>query len=263
MRFAFGENWRAFALQALNSERVEQGRRDFLELLKGIELKGRSFLDIGFGQGLALFYATEAGAQVFGVDIDPVNEDALEHTRRFFPRCSKPDTRTASILDAKLVENLRQRGGFDIVYSWGALHHTGNMWMALDHSLALVRPEGYFVVALYNKHWTSRLWWFERRFFNSSPPWARRVIVTALYPVIYLAKWCVTGKNPMKKDRGMDFFYDVIDWLGGYPYEYASAQRVTDYMAARGWVRQRLCAARVPTGCNEYVFRRGSQETPG
>ena len=85
-------------------------------------------------------------------------------------------------------------------------------------------------------------------------------MVGVLYPVIWMAKFIVAG-YPKKKSRGMDFYYDVIDWIGGYPYEYASIEEVDEIMSALGFKKVKLIPANVPTGCNEFVFRRNTLNT--
>jgi len=71
------------------------------------------------------------------------------------------------------------------------------------------------------------------------------------------AKWIVTGKPPWaKKRRGMSFYYDVIDWLGGFPYEYADKEELISWIKAKGFRLKKYVAAPVPTGCDEYVFKR-------
>jgi 2-polyprenyl-6-hydroxyphenyl methylase/3-demethylubiquinone-9 3-methyltransferase len=146
--------------------------------------------------------------------------------------------------------------GFDIVHSWGVLHHTGNMAAAVRQAAGLVAPGGYLILAIYNRHWSNPLWWLIKRTYVSSPSWLRRVHVGILYPVIYAAKWAVTKRRPQRQERGMDFYYDVIDWVGGYPYEYASEDEVVSMVGELGFVRVRARPANVPTGCNEFVFRR-------
>ena len=81
-------------------------------------------------------------------------------------------------------------------------------------------------------------------------------MVTAFYPIIWLAKLLVTKGNPKKQPRGMDFFYNVIDWIGGYPYEYSSIQRVNRFMSNIRFSNIKTIPAQVPTGCNEFVFNR-------
>ena len=75
-----------------------------------------------------------------------------------------------------------------------------------------------------------------------------------LTPVIFLAKLLVTRQNPFEKERGMDFWFDVIDWIGGYPYEYAEPADIQSFVQSLGFQELRFKAAQVPTGCNEFVF---------
>jgi len=256
MRFGFGKNWQSFSETALTQERITQARQAFRGLFAGIELHGRSFLDIGFGQGLSLVCAAEMGAEVLGIDIDPDNLDALQATARAMQSAQAPNTRIASILDRSFVTEYRAKGGFDVVHSWGVLHHTGDMAQAFDHACSLVADGGYLVCSIYNRHWSSGPWKAVKYAYNKSPAVLQRLLISVLYPVIFVAKWLVTGKNPKHKDRGMDFYHDVVDWVGGYPYEYASIQEIKDLVCPKGFECLRVQPARVPTGCNEFVFRK-------
>lgn len=256
MRFKFGENWLAYSQVALTEERVEQGRRDFARLFSSVPLADRSFLDIGFGQGLALCYASEAGAQAIGLDVDTDNLQALNNTRRWFDLSQEPKVVIASILDEKTVAELKSAGPFDVVHSWGVLHHTGDMQRAFANALQLVAEGGYFVVAIYRRHWSSPAWKFIKWLYNLAPRFSKRIIIWVAYRVIYAAKFLVTGKNPKRKQRGMNFYYDVVDWVGGYPYEYASEEEVIDLVTSKGLKLVELFPAAVPTGCNEFVFKK-------
>lgn len=256
MRFGFGKNWQSYSRTALTQERMDQARQAFRSLFSGIELQGRSFLDIGFGQGLSLVCAMEMGAKVLGVDIDPDNLEALKSTAREMRSGQVPPTRIASILDPVFVKENQAKGGFDVVHSWGVLHHTGDMAQAFDNTCSLVADGGYLVCSIYNRHWSSPVWKAIKYLYNRSPGLLRRLFIAVFYPVIYLAKWLVTGRNPRQKDRGMDFYHDVIDWVGGYPYEYASIQEIQDLVCPKGFECLRVQPARVPTGCNELVFRK-------
>ena len=258
MRFGFGKNWQSYSSTALTQERIDQARQAFRGLFEGIDLRGRSFLDIGFGQGLSLVCAAERGAEVLGLDIDPDNLAALDATARSMG-CSVPRTRIGSILDPALVQEYRAQGGFDVVHSWGVLHHTGHMAQAFDNACSLVRDHGYLVCSIYNRHWSSLPWKAIKYLYNKSPHLAQRLFIGIFYLVIYLAKWLVTGKDPKAKDRGMDFYHDVVDWVGGYPYEYASIQEIQDLVCPKGFECLRVQLARVPTGCNEFVFRKMSK----
>jgi 2-polyprenyl-6-hydroxyphenyl methylase/3-demethylubiquinone-9 3-methyltransferase len=130
------------------------------------------------------------------------------------------------------------------------------MAKAIAHAASLVSPGGHFVLAIYNSHWSSQAWLAIKWSYVRSPRWLQRLFVAALFPIIYMAKWIVTGENPKKQERGMDFFYDVVDWVGGYPYEYASIDQMRGLVEALGFETVKVCPSRVPTGCNEFVFRR-------
>lgn len=259
MQFDFGKNWDEFSSHALNGARVAEAKEYFELLFDGIELKGKSFLDIGFGQGLSLLIATEMKANTTGVDINPTCADVLKKNAGFYPDIDIESIKviTGSILDPKIMEELKPgSGGFDIVHSWGVLHHTGNMKKAIINAASLVNPQGYFVIAIYNTHWTSPVWRLIKWVFNKSPRWLQKTMIGIFYPVIWLAKLIVTRKNPLNQERGMDFFYDIIDWLGGYPYEYATVKEINKFLDELKFRNIKTIPAEVPTGCNQFVFRR-------
>lgn len=263
MQFDFGKNWADFSEKALTAERVAQARQAFFALLEPVGgVAGKSFIDIGFGQGLGLLTAAAAGARAFGVDINPKCGEVLARNRRFFPEIGESSIPIliGSVLDESVVAGARAgspgRAGYDIVHSWGVLHHTGNMRQAVVNAAGLVKPGGYFVVALYNRHWTSKLWLLIKFVYCKSPSFLQRLLVGIMYPVIYVAKWIVTGTNPRNQLRGMDFYFDVVDWVGGYPYEYASREEVLAMVEPLGFTCTRFNPSQVPTGCNEFVFQR-------
>jgi SAM-dependent methyltransferase len=147
-------------------------------------------------------------------------------------------------------------GQFDLVYAWGSLHHTGSMWQAIRNVSRHVAPGGTIVLAIYNKHITSPAWTAIKWLYNQLPSVGQRLMAIVFAGIIYIAKSLVTRRNPLDKERGMDFWYDVIDWIGGYPYEYATRQEIESFMSAEGFTSTRFIAAQVPTGCNEFVFAR-------
>jgi 2-polyprenyl-6-hydroxyphenyl methylase/3-demethylubiquinone-9 3-methyltransferase len=263
-QFDFGENWEDFSREALNSEKVQQAKEDFQRLLDGIPLANRSFLDIGFGQGLNLLSAASGGARCLGIDINARCLQVLsQNARTFFPDISDEQIARlqGSIIDPEIIRKLQldsraRKGKFDIVHSWGALHHTGSMFEAIRNSAYLVSEKGYLVLAIYQTHWSSALWKCVKFLYNKSPAIGRRLFIWFFYPLIYLAKWIVTRENPKNKNRGMDFYHDVIDWVGGYPYEYANRTEITEYLKELGFDLIRFFPPTVPTGCMEFVFRK-------
>ncbi len=260
MAFEFGENWAAFSRHALDDGHITQARADFASLFEGVDLNGKVFLDIGFGQGLSLLIAAANGARAIGCDVDPVCEKVLRRNAALFPEIPPQHLSVVvgSILDSTIQAKIRStvKDGFDIVHSWGALHHTGDLIGALRVAADFVAPQGYLVVAIYNRHWSSPVWRWIKWAYCRLPESGRRLMIGLLYPVIWTAKLVATGQNPKRQERGMDFHYDVIDWVGGYPYEYATAEEVQEFAVQSGFTCIRHRASRVPTGCNEFVFKK-------
>ncbi len=260
-QFDFGENWKNFSQNALTDERLEQSKQDFRKLTEGIDLVGKNFLDIGFGQGLGLLNAATLGAKITGNDINPKCAEVLKFNQQRFPNLKNENFSVVvgSILLPENVEKIRQKNqnqNFDIVHSWGVLHHTGNMRNAIENATSLVAEKGIFILAIYNRHWSSLPWLLIKWFYCHVPSFVQKGLDYVFYPIIYTAKFLVTGKNPLKKERGMNFFHDVIDWVGGYPYEYASIDEMQKMMASLGFEMLKAVPAEVPTGCNEFIFRK-------
>lgn len=263
MQFNFGKNWKQFSQKALTLENVKQAEECFDKLFQDISISDKDFIDIGFGQGLSIQIALTKGAKVVGCDINPLCAEVLSENKQFFPENINKSIPiiVGSILDDKIISELlkkttRGNNGYDIVHSWGVLHHTGDMSKALINSMRLVAPEGFFVVALYNKHWSSGIWKMIKYFYNFLPNVGKTLLIWFFYPIIFVAKFMVTFKNPLKKERGMNFYYDVVDWVGGYPYEYASFDEVVSFMKSHGFSLQKGFVANVPTGCNEFIFQK-------
>src|SRR5205823_4976755 len=125
IRFRFGRNWARF-LTVLDDERIAQAERSLIEMLGLTRLDGLSFVDAGSGSGLFSLAAKRLGAaRVHSFDYDP--ESVLctqELKRRFFPGDVNWTIEQGSVLDPVYLQSL---GAFDVVYSWGVLHHTGDM----------------------------------------------------------------------------------------------------------------------------------------
>jgi 2-polyprenyl-6-hydroxyphenyl methylase/3-demethylubiquinone-9 3-methyltransferase len=267
-QFEFGANWKSFSKHSLTVAAIDEARRDFVNLMSGIELRSKSFLDIGCGAGLSLLIAASLGANVIGCDVDSLCAEILQHNRnRYFPALAAAAVPViiGSILDEPMIDRLRLLSpskvthGYDVVHAWGSLHHTGDMEKGIRAAGSLVVPGGYLILAIYSRHWSSKMWRSIKRFYNRSHRVAQRAIVALLWPLIFLAKLIVTRRNPLRQTRGMNFHHDVVDWIGGYPYEFATPAEIRELLQPLGFSLIRIIPATVPTGCNQFVFQHRHQ----
>ncbi|HNP72445.1 MAG TPA: methyltransferase domain-containing protein [Kouleothrix sp.] len=252
--FDFGANWQSFSEQRVDAGRLDTAAQSLKSLLRRETLAGCSVLDVGCGSGLFAIAAARLGAaRVVGVDVNPRCVEVSRQNRARLAPDAPVSFGEASALSASDMAAL---GTFDLVYAWGSLHHTGAMWQAIRIVARQVAPGGTLVLAIYNRHITSRAWRAIKWFYNQMPAPVKQLMAIVFAGIIYLAKLAVTRRNPLEKERGMDFWYDVIDWIGGYPYEYATAAEITEFMAGMGFSVRRVVPAQVPTGCNEFVLER-------
>ena len=253
--FNFGTNWLDYSVRVLDQQHVDEAMLALAELLGADVFRGKRFVDVGFGSGIVSIGAGMLGADsVGGIDVsDESLAAATINAQKFVVGTCIPEFRLGSILDSAVVESL---GAADIVYAWGVLHHTGRMWDAMRNAARIVAPGGTFVVAIYNKHFTSPAWKSVKWVYNKSPRLLQRAIYYGSIPLIISAKFVATRKHPLRKRRGMDFYIDVVDWLGGYPYEYATPTEVESFVTALGFELVKKKAAETPIGCNEFVFRK-------
>lgn len=266
MRFAFGDNWRQF-LAVLDDDRIAEAERSLKKMLDVERLDGRSFLDIGSGSGLFSLAARRLGARVRSFDYDPQSVACTEELRRrYFADDAEWLIDRGSALDPAYMAPL---GRFDVVYSWGVLHHTGAMWVAIEHAMGRVNERGLLFIAIYNDQgWKSHLWWFIKYVYNTLPAPLGKAYGYALgflAEAVNIIKYTIrlqpmTAIRPLlnyRKDRrGMNVLRDMIDWIGGFPFEFATYDVLESYMSARGFelVRGNRASS---LGCHEMVFRRG------
>lgn len=253
-RFGFGRNWNAF-LSVLNEERIRRAEESLRQMLGVENLKGRIFLDIGSGSGLFSLAAIRLGAQVQAFDYDEFSVGCgLQLRRAYGIDEARWHVEQASVLDLDYLDRL---GTFDVVYSWGVLHHTGAMWQALANASGRVKNDGELFIAIYNDQgWISRYWLAVKRIYNTN--FLGKGLMTLVhFPYLFLARYLVrTFTGRLGVERGMSLWYDMHDWLGGLPFEVASPDAVVSFYRARGLelVNHRYCGQR--HGCNEFVFRR-------
>lgn len=265
--FSFGRNWQTF-LKSLDEERLKIAEVSLTEFLRVSGLQGKSFLDIGCGSGLFSYAAFNLGAQrIVSFDLDPFSVECCKHLRARANNPSHWEVREGSVLDRDFLSGL---GTFDIVYSWGVLHHTGQMWDAIERSAKLVNPGGNYYIAIYNKilarngsaSWIHPFWLNVKTVYNTFPALGTYVLEPLAMSTL-LALVIAHGENPVthvrnyKSHRGMSWRTDATDWLGGYPYEFATVEEVFKFIKGKfpdfDLVNIKVTSGR---GLNWYLFKR-------
>lgn len=261
-RFQFGENWARF-LNTLDESRIAVAEQSLKTMLGRDSLAGLRFIDVGSGSGLFSLAARRLGAEVLSFDFDPQSVRCAQALRsRFFPDDASWVIHEGSVLDLEFIAGL---GQFDIVYSWGVLHHTGHMWNALDLVTRLVQPGGQLFIAIYNDQgYISRRWTRIKKLYCSGPV-GRSLVKAICIPYFVLPPLLldlVKLRDPTriyreyKRERGMSRAHDWYDWLGGYPFEVAKPEEIFNFYKAQGFELQEMTTCGGGLGCNQFVFRR-------
>jgi 2-polyprenyl-6-hydroxyphenyl methylase/3-demethylubiquinone-9 3-methyltransferase len=262
--FQFGANWKDY-LQHVDEAAIFEAEKGLSRLVPTESLAGARFMDIGCGSGLHTLAALRLGAaEVVAIDIDPDSVSATQELLSRFPDKGCAKVLKLSIFDAEVNE----LGQFDVIYSWGVLHHTGDMWTAIERAGRFVKPGGIFALALYQKRPTCAAWAIEKKFYSRSGSFIQRVI-RCIYKPAFLTALLLNSTNPFsyvknyKGSRGMNFHNDVHDWLGGYPYESATPEEVGVHLGGMGFklVHEKTLSpgrGTFGTGCAEYVFSKDS-----
>ncbi len=233
--FSFGRNWQKF-LKSINDERIRQAETSISEFIELPSLENKTFLDIGCGSGLFSFAAWRLKAsQITSFDYDPFSVECGRHMHEKAGKPSNWQISSGSVLDKAFLESL---GTFDVVYSWGVLHHTGQMWNAISNAATRVKPGGLFYFTLYNKVEDivgSEFWVRIKKLYNASPKLGK-ALLEFLYFLAYFPSEIIKRRNPVRniltyhEKRGMHWKTDFSDWLGGYPYEFATTEEVFKFM---------------------------------
>ena len=259
-RFPFGSNWLQF-LRNVNSEHILRAEQSLQEMLELTDLTGLRLLDVGCGSGLFSLAARRLGAQVYSFDYDPQCVACTNELKeRYYPNDPNWMVVQGSVLDQTYLSSL---GSYNIVYSWGVLHHTGQMWTALENVLSLCAPGGKLYIAIYNDQGrASNLWRAYKRLYNRSTGLVRQLLTLLVLGRFWTFKTLrdfLKGR-PFKSwrtyahVRGMSPWYDMIDWAGGYPFEVAKPEQILDLCRQHGFTLLRLRTQAGSIGCNEFVF---------
>jgi 2-polyprenyl-6-hydroxyphenyl methylase/3-demethylubiquinone-9 3-methyltransferase len=273
--FEFGANWTRF-LELVDEPRIARATSALQTLLGVDRMDGRAFLDVGSGSGLSSLAAHRLGAKVHSFDYDPQSVACTrEMKRRFAPGATDWTIEPGSALDAEYLAKL---GKYDIVYSWGVLHHTGQMWLAIDLVQERVNPGGLLVLAIYNDQGQSSQRWRQvKALYQKLPQLFKGLLVVLVGAGMLLRRLCATFistvlrlvmlRNPLlptitlakdmhKSDhRGMSRWHDLVDWVGGWPFEVATPEAVFRRLRDHGFTLQEMTTCGGGLGCNEFVFK--------
>jgi len=254
-RFNFGKNWKNFS-KSIDSEKMNSSQEALANFLELETLSEKLFLDVGSGSGLSSLAARKLGAEVISFDYD---RDSVECTRKLKEKYFRDDSKW-NVLQGSVLDNtfLKKLGKFDIVYSWGVLHHTGNMYQALNNITTLVGEEGLLLIAIYNDQGIiSKYWRIIKKIYNTHVFF--KILLIIIYsPYFVFARKIFHIIDGKKNIRGMNLWHDMLDWLGGYPFEVSTPENIKLYFKKKGYslIKTALCDRKM--GCNEFLFRKKS-----
>ena len=260
--FEFGRNWASYA-KLIGDPEIAEATKGLLKLLQPTDLAGRTFLDIGCGSGLHALAASRLGvARIMAVDIDPVSVETTKAVLSSRDLSVPWRAEQISVFDLDPA----RLGTFDVVYSWGVLHHTGHLQQAIERAAAMVAPGGLLALALYRRTRADWFWVREKKWYASASPRTQKS-AQACYRAIHRLGCAVTGRDyraivaSYRSARGMDYRHDVHDWMGGYPYEsvlapeLAAQLEVLRFSPVRVFARA-MTSGVLGSGCDEYVYKR-------
>jgi SAM-dependent methyltransferase len=253
--FSFGKNWQNF-LKVVDEEVFTMARADIEKWLNGrFDPAGKDIIDIGSGSGLHSFiFYSKNPAKLHSFDYDP---NSVAATKSLHEKAGSPKNWIAehgSVLDKNYLEKL---GKYDLVYSWGVLHHTGSMWEAIKNAADMVKPGGYFFLAIYQGVDTYEYDLNLKKKYNKAGYLGKKKLEWTEFIWPLMKKRLRHNENPFKwnekRIRGMNFYHDIIDWLGGLPYEVATDKQIDDFLRPLGFT---MLEKNMDDACGTYLLKK-------
>lgn len=260
MRFEFGKNWHRFVKRNFTQERCQIAKDHILHFMGRESLEGLDFLDIGCGSGLHSLAAWQSGAgRIHSFDYDPNSVAATQLVRG---KVGDPPNWHVERGDVLNKDYVTQLGQWNFVYSWGVLHHTGDVWQAIRNAQGAVADGGLFYIALYASDVQPQMeYWLDiKREYNRANALKRQQMVWSyiwnhmIHKDLRRTPELIRRIAEHKLTRGMNLFADIRDWLGGWPMEFTADQEVVDLLEQEHGFK----LVNVATGhaCSEYLFHR-------
>ena len=128
-------------------------------------LEGKDVLEVGCGSGIAVQMFAEAGADVTAVDLTPW---AVRTTRARLEAFGLG----GEVSEADAEDLPFKSDSFDLVFSWGVIHHSSDMDRALAELVRVARPGAQVVLMVYNRR---SLFYASYKAFQRFLPVARRL----------------------------------------------------------------------------------------
>jgi len=260
IRFKFGKNWNNY-LDNLSDSQINHSIQSLSDMLVNVDPRGKSFLDIGCGSGLSSLSALKLGFKTTSFDYDEISVKTSKRLKELYKKDENWHISRGSVLDKKYLSTL---GVFDVVYSWGVLHHTGQMYNSFSNITKLVKEDGVLFIAIYNDQGFRSIIWKKIKYIYSKFKLLRPPLIVIFLTYFWLPKILLdflifkpfNSWKDYKKRRGMSPYYDVIDWIGGYPFEVAKPDQIIDYFREKNFhlVKSKTCGGKL--GCNEFVFKK-------
>ena len=255
-KFEFGKNWKNF-LNTITVNNIKLAKKDLLNFTNLKNFNKKTFIDIGCGSGLSSLAAKKLGAKVYSFDSDPISIKCTKYLKSIsYKNDNNWTIKRQSILNNNKIKKLKK---FDIVYSWGVLHHTGNLFLALENTAALCKKGGILYLALYNDQGKkSNRWKMIKKIYTKNNIIIKKIIELAFSPFFLLKPFIKTlfEKDKILRRRGMNNYIDYIDWIGGYPFEVSKPEEIFQFFFKKKFQLQKLKTCGGGHVNNLYLFKK-------